>query len=180
MSIRKFRRIVMQLVYSPSEYAKKIGVKVGGSTLISDYRHWSSEPYLISIGSNCQITSEVKFYTHGGGLSFRDKIPDFDCFGKISIGNNVYIGSRSMIMAGVTIEDNVMVAAGSVVTKSIPSGVVVGGNPARVICTIDEYKQRNVSFNTNSKSMGLHEKRLYLESLPNERFLKKPYMKMDK
>lgn len=162
---------------TPKGYAISLGVKIGVSTLISDYRHWSSEPYLISIGSNCQITSEVKFYTHGGGLSFRDKIPDFDCFGKISIGNNVYIGSRSMIMAGVTIEDNVMVAAGSVVTKSIPSGMVVGGNPARIICTIDEYKQRNVSFNTHSKNIPKSRKKKYLLGLDEEQFIKKEFLK---
>lgn len=165
---------------TPKDYARSLGVKIGVGTRISDYRHWPSEPYLIEIGNNCAVTNEVKFFTHGGGRVFRNEIPDYDCFGKISIGNNVYIGSRSMIMAGVTIEDNVMVAAGSVVTKSVPSGMVVGGNPAKIICTIEEYKQRNVGFNTHSKSMNLHEKRLYLESLPNERFIHKPYMKIDK
>ena len=100
---------------SPLKYARSIGVTVGNKTRISDYAHWSSEPYLIFIGDNCAVTNGVKFYTHGGGRIFRNDIPDYDCFGKIIIGNNVYIGAGSKIMAGVVVEDNVLVAAGSVV-----------------------------------------------------------------
>jgi len=71
--------------------------------------------------------------------------------GKSLFGNNVYIGSGSKIMPGVIIEDNVIVAAGSVVTKSVLSGMVVGGNPAKIICSLKEYKQRNTNYNTHSK-----------------------------
>lgn len=54
----------------------------------------------------------------------------------ISIGNNVWIGARAIILKGVRIGDNSVIGAGSVVTKSIPSGVVAVGNPAKVIKTI--------------------------------------------
>lgn len=58
----------------------------------------------------------------------RIKYPRFDTFGKVKIGDYVYIGTNSLIMPGVTIGDGSLIAAGSVVTKSVPPGVVVGGN----------------------------------------------------
>lgn len=103
----------------------------------------------------------------------RNKYPDFDVFGKVTIGDWVYIGTNSLIMPGITIGDGALIAAGSVVTKSVPSGVVVGGNPAKIISTIDNYIKNNVAFNLNSKYMGNEEKRIFLQQVPEEKFLKK-------
>ena len=55
----------------------------------------------------------------------------------VIIGNNVWIGMNATILKGVTIGDNSVVAAGSVVTKSVPANVVVAGNPAVVIKKLD-------------------------------------------
>lgn len=114
----------------------------------------------------------------GGGRLLRSTIPDFDSFGKVSIGNNCYIGAFSQIMPGVTIEDNVLVAAGSVVTKSVPKGYVVGGNPARIICTTASFIERNAQYNLHSKGMSQEQKRQLLLSLPDEKFLVKPFLKV--
>ena len=135
-----------------------------------DKNCWSSEPYLITIGNHCQITSGVKFFTHGGAQVVRDRYPTFDLFGKIVVGDWVYIGNNSLIMPGVTIENHVLVAAGSVVTKSIPSGVVVGGNPARIICTIDEYLAKNLQYNTNTKGLSVSKKKEFLMSIDESHF----------
>lgn len=54
----------------------------------------------------------------------------------MTIGNNVWIGRRVMFMPGSAVGDNVVVAAGAVVTKKFPSNVVVGGVPARIIGSI--------------------------------------------
>ena len=97
----------------------------------------------------------------------------FDVFGKVIIGDWVYIGSGSLIMPGVTIGNNVLVAAGSVVTRSVPSGMIVAGNPARIIGSVDDYIKRNMSYNLNSKRMTESEKRDLLLSLPDERFIRK-------
>ena len=60
-------------------------------------------------------------------------------FGKpVTIGNDVWIGGKSVICPGITIEDRSVIGAGSVVTKDVPSGVVVAGNPAKVIRKIDD------------------------------------------
>lgn len=61
--------------------------------------------------------------------------------GRITIGNNVFIGARSIVLSNVKIGDNSVVGANSVVTKDVPSGVVVAGNPAKIILTIEEYKK---------------------------------------
>lgn len=108
-----------------------------------------------------------------GGGSVRQKYPDFDLFGKVKIGDYVYIGTNALIMPGVTIGDNVLVAAGSVVTKSIPSNVVVGGNPAKILCSIEEYYERNKKYDLHSKRMNSKAKRELLLNLPQGRFIKK-------
>lgn len=128
---------------------------------------------MITVVNNCAITSGVKIFTHGGARVARKKYPRFDTFGKVTIGNYVYIGTNSLIMSGVTIGDCSLVAAGSVVTKSVPPGVVVGGNPAKYLCAVDEYIKRNEPFNFNSRGMRPAEKRSFLESSPDEKFIRK-------
>lgn len=174
--MRRIIALLRKYSKSPLNYARSIGVSIGSGTRIADYRHWPTEPYLITIGNNCAVTNEVRFFTHGGGRLFRNEVPDFDCFGKINIGNNVYIGSGSKILPGVTIEDNVIVAAGSVVTKSIPSGMVVGGNPAKILCNIEDYKKRNLLYNTHSKFLSREEKKALLLRLSDEKFISKKFM----
>jgi acyl-[acyl carrier protein]--UDP-N-acetylglucosamine O-acyltransferase len=61
-----------------------------------------------------------------------------DSVGPIDILDNCFIGYGSIIMPRVTIGPNSIVAAGAVVVKDVPPGVVVGGNPAKVICTLEE------------------------------------------
>ena len=74
-------------------------------------------------------------------------------------------------MPGVTIGEGSLIAAGSVVTKSIPPNEVWGGNPARFLCTIEEYLIRNLPYNLDSKSMNPQEKKEFLLSLPNSKFI---------
>lgn len=174
---KKIFKICQKLLLSSETRARKAGVIMGENNFIAgDF--WSSEPYLITIGNHCQITRNVKFFTHGGGGAIRKEYPNFDCFGKIAIGDYVYIGNNAMIMPGVTIGDNVLVAAGSVVTKSVPSNVVVGGNPARIICRIEDYIQKNLKYNTESKNMSADEKKKLLLLLPDSAFIKKKTMEM--
>ena len=165
-------RIYWRYFKSPIAYARHIGVKIGENCLI-DTRNWSSEPYLITIGKNVQVTRGVSIHTHGGGNAVRQFYPDFDVFGKVIIEDWVYIGSFSQIMPGVTIGKGSIVAAGSIVTKSVPPGVVVGGNPAKFICTIDQYIDKNKGFNLNSKGLSSNEKKSLLMSLSEDRFIRK-------
>lgn len=157
---------------SPEKYARHLGAQIGKNCFINT-RFWPSESYLITIGNNVQITRGVFIHTHGGGNAIRHAFPDFDVFGKVIIKDWVYIGSGAQIMPGVTIGEGAMVAAGSIVTKSVPPGVVVAGNPARVLCSVQDYIERNQKYNLNSKGMDSRTKKEFLLSLPNERFIKK-------
>ena len=120
-----------------------------------------------------RLQLELKFLHMGGAKVARVIEPNFDCFGKVKIGSNVYIGTNSLIMPGVTVGDNVLIAAGSVVTNSVPSNVVIGGNPAHIICTFDDYYQKNKRYNVDTKQLTPSEKREVLLSLEDYKFIRK-------
>lgn len=169
--LKQLKKIYWRYFRSPLDYARHIGVNIGENNLIG-YDHWSSEPFLITIGSFCQLTN-CKIFTHGGGQVLRIEHPDFDTFGKVVIGNHVYIGTDALIMPGVTIGDNSLVAAGSVVTKSVPPRTVVAGNPARILCTIEEFYERNKKYDLKTKNFSKSEKKAFLLNLEDARFIKK-------
>ena len=99
----------------------------------------TSESYLIYIGNNVTISNDVQILTHDNSVI--KVIPDCtDIFGMVRIGNNTFVGARALILPGVNIGDNCIVGAGSVVTKSVPNGSIIAGNPARVVKKIEEYK----------------------------------------
>ena len=159
-------------IKSPEAYARHLGVNIGRDCFI-DTRYWGNEPYLISIGNNVAVTGGVRIHTHGGAQVARRQFPNFDVFGKVVIEDWAYIGSCAQIMPGVTIGKGAMVAAGSIVTKSVPPGMVVAGNPAKVICKVEDYIERNSKYNLNSKGMDSKSKKEFLLSLPEEKFIKK-------
>lgn len=170
--LKKIIERLFRAFASPHYYAHYLGVKIGDNCMIAT-RNWSTEPYLITIRNNVQVTQDVHFHTHGGAHVARKKYPNFDVFGKIEIKDNAYIGSASHIMPGVTIGNNSMIAAGSVVCKSVPDNELWGGVPAKRICSIEDYIARNIAYNTDSKKMSPEEKRKLLLSLPDSKFIKK-------
>jgi len=121
------------------------GLKMGRDVRIVGRPDFGNEPYLITIGDHVTVSTHVEFVTHDGATwVFRDQ-PEYlglQRFGPIEIGDNCFIGTRSVILPGVRIGDNCVVGAGSVVTRSVPANTVVAGAPARTICTYDEYVQR--------------------------------------
>lgn len=121
----------------------------------------------ITIGDNCMFGPNVQLYTASHPLE-PGKRNSGQEFGKpITIGDNVWIGGSCVVVPGVTLGDNVVVAAGAVVTKSFPDNVVVGGNPARILKTIEEENEKNELMQAREKIdtidqeiVGLLEKRL--------------------
>ena len=110
----------------------------------------TTRPYLLEIKDNAKITRGVVILTHDFSFSvFRHVYHDVmnSCAGKTVIGKNNFIGMGGVILPGVQLGDNVIVGSGSVVTKSFPDNVVVAGNPAKIICTLDEfYHKRKENF----------------------------------
>lgn len=131
--IKKIVGRLFNVIYAKlnhEKYARHIGVNIKGEVHIygNPFQMFGTEPWCVTLGDKVYITREVLFVTHDGGtLLFRDKVPDLEITKPIVVGDNVYIGVRSVIMPGVTIGNNVIIAAGSVVTKDIPDNSVVGG-----------------------------------------------------
>ena len=121
----------------PVSYARSKGVRVGSNTrlLTADF---GSEPYLITIGNHVLISSNVSLLTHdGGSWPFRD-LPEYKGvmkYAPVTIEDNCFIGLGAIILPGVTVHQNSVVGAGSVVTKDVPDGSVVAGVPAKIFCT---------------------------------------------
>ncbi|MBR4657475.1 MAG: acyltransferase [Oscillospiraceae bacterium] len=128
---------------------RKKGIQIGEHCRIFSNIS-STEPYLIRIGDNVSISSNVSFCTHDNAII--KVIPGkTDVVGPITIGNNCFIGMNSILMLGVTLDDNCIVGAGSVVTHSFPSSSVIAGNPARRICSAAEYADKYRDKAVNSK-----------------------------
>lgn len=170
--IKKIKKQYKLFFLSPIEYAKDLGVNIGDGCSIRT-RSFGSEPYLIQIGNNVEIAARVRFYNHGAAWLLRDIDTNFDFFGKIIIGDNVYIGENTIILPGVTIGNNVLIGAGSVVTKSIPNNVTVGGNPAKIIGDINIFKEKMKFFNVSTKGLNSLQKKKKLLALSNDKFIKK-------
>ena len=92
----------------------------------------------VTFGDNVFVAPGCGFYTAGHPLDAERRNAGLEYALPIRIGNNVWIGAQVCVLPGVTIGDNSVIGAGSVVTKDIPSGVLAAGNPCRVIRPITE------------------------------------------
>lgn len=136
----------IQRRFEPNKFWKKKGMKIGSNVKIYPSAYFGTEPFLIEIGNNVRINSNVEFFTHDGGtwvvknvLGINDRTSTIGLYNSIKIGNNVHIGSRAIIMPGVTIGNNCIVGVGAIVTKDLPDNSIAAGIPARVIESIDDY-----------------------------------------
>lgn len=151
---------------NPIKYWKDKGVTIGDNCVVFSSAHLGGEPYLVKIGNHVRINGNVQFITHDGGAwVLREMYPELskvDLFGKITVGNNVQFGNNVIVLPRVTIGDNCIIGAGAIVTKDIPSGSVAVGVPAKVIETIEEYKQKNAERFFHTKGMSSEEKKDFL------------------
>lgn len=127
-----------------------------------------SRPALISIGNNVDINMNFQLLTHDWScFVFRLNYHDFiNSSGRVSIGSNIYIGTNVIVLKGVTIGDNCIIGAGSIVTHDIPANSVAMGAPCRVVCSLHKYYQKR-------KSKGLEEAVEYVKAF-QKRFGRNP------
>ncbi len=126
--------------------ARRAGAVIGEGCRFAGLPEFGSEPFLISIGNDVRFSSNVVMITHDGGIRvFQNLDPErygkVHKFGRIEIRDNCVIGWGVIILPGVTIGPNSVIAAGSVVTRSIPPDVLAAGNPAEPVMTIHQYAE---------------------------------------
>lgn len=92
--------------------------------------------FLITIGDHCGFGEECLVLAHDAQM---DEFLDAARIGQVLIHESCHIGARTTILPGVEIGPRTIVGANSVVSRSLPADTVCAGNPARVVCSLDEY-----------------------------------------
>lgn len=132
-----FRRFFRQ---SEMDYLLSHGMKVGKNCHIySDSTIDHIYPHLISIGNNVTISTNVTILTHDASTNI---VGAGTKLGRVTIGNNVFVGTGSIILCNTQIGNNVVVGAGSVVTRDLADNGVYAGSPAKWLCSIEEYREK--------------------------------------
>ncbi len=123
-----------------TERLVSMGMKVGknfgrlGGVILDPSHCW-----LIEIGDNVTLAPRVHILCHDASTK---QFLGVTKIGRVTIGDNVFIGAESVVLPNVHIGSNVIIGANSTVTHDIPDGVVAAGCPARVICSLEEYLQK--------------------------------------
>lgn len=95
--------------------------------------------WLIEIGDNVTMAPNVHVICHDASTKV---FLNYTKIGRVTIGDNVFVGAESVIMPGVTIGSNVVIGANSTVTHDVPDNMVVAGAPAKQICSLEEYLRK--------------------------------------
>jgi acetyltransferase-like isoleucine patch superfamily enzyme len=123
---------------------RRKGLNVADDCRFEGFPSFGSEPYLITIGKRVAMASDVSFITHDGGTHvFRneERYRKVIKYGRIVVHDNCVLGHRVIVLPGVSIGPNSVVAAGSVVTRNIPPNVLAAGNPAKPVLTLHQYAE---------------------------------------
>jgi acetyltransferase-like isoleucine patch superfamily enzyme len=134
--MKRILKEVLRKIF-PNFFNNRYSVKfIHGKRFYSNTHIDTLIPQLVEIGDN--------FISAPGSLITAHDASTFLFSGKyriekVKIGNNVFLGANSVVLPGVTVGDNVIIGAGSVVSRNLNSNGVYAGNPAKFICTVDEY-----------------------------------------
>lgn len=121
-------------------------LKIMGGCIIDPSHCWH-----ISIGNDVILAPRVHILAHDASTKL---FLNHTKVANVEIGSRVFIGAGSIVLPGVTIGDDVVIGAGSIVSKNIPSNSVAAGNPAKVICTLAEYLQKQKDQMTEQNVFG--------------------------
>lgn len=158
----KFWELVAFFQYGdlPTSYFKKRGMKIGKNfNRQSSTRLDPSHCWLISIGDDVTLSNKVQILAHD------DTTRIYTGYGRVApvkIGSRVFVGANSTILMNTNIGDDVIVAAGSLVTGDVPSDSIVAGVPAKVIGKTSDFikreKERMESYPIFDSSFTYHKK----------------------
>lgn len=124
----------------PTSFYVKRGLKVGKNfSRQSGTRLDPTNCWLIEIGDDVRLANRVQIIAHDFSPMH---YTGYARFGKVVIGDRVWVGAGVTILMNVHIGNDVIIGAGSIVNKDVPDGCVVAGVPAKVICTTAEYVER--------------------------------------
>lgn len=146
--LRKFRFMLLVTDKDRANYLSRKKLFRGiGKNVYFQPRALPNDPKLILFHNNISVASGVTFVSHDvihRVLNIKNNTNIDQYEGCIEILDNVFIGSNSIILPDVRIGPNVIVAAGSVITKDVPEGVIVAGSPARVIGRFEDFEKRRI------------------------------------
>lgn len=148
---------------------RKSGITIGDNCYFCCQLPVGRDSCLLSFGDNVLVSSGVLFLMHDAAPTTVSKGKGTDYLGKVTIGNSCFIGAHSIIMPGVSLADYTVVGAGSVVTHSTQEpGFIIAGNPAKVICTVEEYLRKNEKYTVNLDGMNLEDIRSFSKQNPDK------------
>lgn len=144
-------------------WLRKSGMKIGNNVVFHQMNNIyvdTTRPCLVTIGNDVHFTQGLTILTHGYDWVvllnlYGDMLASS---GPVTLGNNIFIGFNVTLLKGVSVGDNCIIGANSVVKHDIPAGSVAVGNPARVVCTIEEYYEKR-------KSQQLKESAAYIQKI---------------
>lgn len=137
--VNKIQTKLNPIDYNNVDYLRSRGVKIGENVDILDSKIDFCHGFLISIGNNVTITG-ARILAHDASTK---KFLGYSKVGRVDIGNDVFIGKEAIILPNTRIGNKVIIGAGCVVAKDVPDNVVVAGNPFKIICSFDDYIERN-------------------------------------
>lgn len=172
--ISKVKEIVMYMKYGYKansklyiSHLKKCGMRIGKNTefyspqtIMVD----TQRPWMIEIGENVHITRNCSILQHGYDWAVLQRMYGevLGSCGKVKIGNNVFIGTGSIILKGAEIGDNTIIGAGSLVSKKLEGNSVYAGVPCRRICSVEEYyKKRKEAQVKEAADLVIEYKKIY-------------------
>lgn len=139
---RKIKEVVYRIRGEYTiEKLQSMGLKVGKNFDAQlGFELDPSHCWLIEIGDDVTFGPHVQVLAHDASTC---KTLGYAKIGRVTIGNNVFVGAGSIILPGVKIGDNSVIGAGSIVTKDVPTNMVYAGNPAKQIMTLEEFVEKN-------------------------------------
>lgn len=152
----KIRNLVAEIDFNESHEMERIiegyrkrGIEIGENNYIGGVVFGANGRDPITIGNDCVLTKCTILGHDASPALFIPELRGTGLFDRISmtrrtiINDHCFIGVNAVVLCGVTIGPRSIVGAGAVVTRDVPPGTVVAGNPAKVVCTIDEFIEKH-------------------------------------